>query len=87
MISKTLPPGQSFKACIFSPAPVLLKAKVCIVKSHQWNKQVSFAVVTPEQWHTFQFSQVSQTTVFLSSQTGFYLSSFSQLITNVNFLF
>lgn len=37
---------QNFKACIFSPAPVLLKAKVCIVKSHQWNKQVSFAAVT-----------------------------------------
>lgn len=78
---------QSFKACIFSPAPVLLKAKVCLVKSHWWNKQVSFAAVTPGQWHTFQFSQVSQTTVLLSSQAGFYLSSFSQLSTNVNLLF
>lgn len=86
MISKTLPPraamakGQmgSFKACIFI---VLLgyctKQRPVIFKSYQRIKQANIAVVISEQWHTCQFSQVSQTIAFLSSQTGFYLSSFS----------
>lgn len=78
----------SFNVCIFI---VLLryctKQSSVSFKSYQWIKQANIAVVILKQWHTFQSSQVSQTIAFLSSQTGFYLSSFSQLITNVNCLF
>lgn len=55
---------QSFKACIFSSAPVLLKAKVCIVKSHRWNKQVSFAAVNPRAMAHFSvFSSLTNNSV------------------------